>query len=57
MNRLYTNTVSPAMFSLLKTLMKENALKDFRLVGGTALSLQIGHRKSVDIEFVPGQNF
>lgn len=50
MNRLYTNTVSPAMFSLLKTLMKENALKDFRLVGGTALSLQIGHRKSVDID-------
>ncbi len=26
-------------------------LNDFALVGGTALSLQIGHRKSVDIDF------
>ena len=31
-------------------LMKEDLFKAFRLVGGTALSLQLGHRKSVDID-------
>jgi hypothetical protein len=30
--------------------MRAEALKEFRLVGGTALSLQLGHRMSVDID-------
>jgi hypothetical protein len=30
--------------------MDEEKLKDFNLVGGTALALQIGHRVSVDID-------
>ncbi len=30
--------------------MKIPELKDFRLVGGTALALQFGHRKSIDID-------
>ncbi|WP_432221767.1 nucleotidyl transferase AbiEii/AbiGii toxin family protein [Flavobacterium sp. TMP13] len=30
--------------------MKFDVFKDFRLVGGTALSLQIGHRESIDID-------
>jgi len=30
--------------------MKIEELKDFRLVGGTALSLMLGHRKSIDID-------
>jgi predicted nucleotidyltransferase component of viral defense system len=34
--------------------MKENLFNDFILVGGTALSLQLGHRRSVDIDmFTP----
>jgi len=35
--------------SLLKLLMADE-LKEFRLVGGTALSLHFGHRMSVDID-------
>jgi predicted nucleotidyltransferase component of viral defense system len=31
--------------------MRLPALEDFYLVGGTALALQIGHRKSVDLDF------
>ena len=27
------------------------AFSDLRLVGGTALALQIGHRKSIDLDF------
>lgn len=32
-------------------------LKDFVLVGGTALSLQIGHRKSIDIDLFSNKEF
>lgn len=30
--------------------MGEPLLRDFHLVGGTALALQIGHRKSIDLD-------
>jgi hypothetical protein len=33
-----------------KKLMKDQALAEFNLAGGTALSLMIGHRKSIDID-------
>ena len=36
---------------LYKKLKKEKWLKDFYLAGGTALALQIGHRRSVDFGF------
>jgi len=49
-NKLYYNTISPLLLSVLKTLMKSKKFTVFRLVGGTALSLHRGHRKSVDID-------
>jgi hypothetical protein len=48
--KLYWNTVSPLLKSILLQLMSCELFKQFRLVGGTALSLQIGHRVSVDID-------
>jgi hypothetical protein len=47
---LQTQTVVPELLELLKKLMKEELFKQFFLVGGTALSLQIGHRNSIDID-------
>ncbi|MFT3793769.1 nucleotidyl transferase AbiEii/AbiGii toxin family protein [Flavobacterium sp.] len=47
---LHYNTVSPLLKSILDTLMEAEAFEDFRLVGGTALSLYYGHRMSVDID-------
>jgi hypothetical protein len=47
---LYYNTVSPLLLSTLQDLMKTSVFDDFRLVGGTSLSLQLGHRQSVDID-------
>lgn len=44
-------TVEPDTLELLKELTQEPFLKDCRLVGGTALALQYGHRKSVDLDF------
>ena len=50
MENLYWNTVSPLLKKILIELMQEELFLPFRLVGGTALSLQIGHRMSVDID-------
>ena len=47
---LYWNTVDPALRKILEDLMTTPVFSPFRLVGGTALSLQLGHRKSVDID-------
>jgi hypothetical protein len=47
---LYTKTVEPETFSLLKKLMKLPSLQPFSLVGGTALSLRYGHRSSIDLD-------
>lgn len=47
---LYWNTVAEELKSALIKLMQAEELKDFRLVGGTALSLHLGHRMSVDID-------
>ncbi len=49
-NKLFYNTVSPLLHDVLKTLMNANELVQFRLVGGTALSLYRGHRLSIDID-------
>lgn len=49
-NKLYYNTVTPLLSSVLKTLMAAKEFNVFRLVGGTALSLYRGHRESVDID-------
>ena len=47
---LYRETVSTQLLGLLKRLMGIDELTRLRLVGGTALALQIGHRNSVDID-------
>jgi predicted nucleotidyltransferase component of viral defense system len=49
-HNLYYNTVTPLLYSVLKTLMTTKEFDAFRLVGGTALSLYKGHRLSVDID-------
>lgn len=45
------STVEPRTLELLKKLMSEPLLSQSRLVGGTSLALQIGHRKSIDLDF------
>jgi hypothetical protein len=47
---LYWDTVNDLLKESLVKLMHAEELKDFRLVGGTALSLYLGHRISVDID-------
>lgn len=54
---LRTETVEPVTLELLKDLMAKDYLKQFVLVGGTALALQLGHRFSVDLDFFTIEDF
>lgn len=51
---LYQETVEPGTFQIIIDLQKKDYLQNFYLAGGTALSLQLGHRISDDIDmFTP----
>jgi hypothetical protein len=52
---LREETVEPATLGLLKKLVTLPELQNFGLVGGTALSLLYGHRKSIDLDLFTDQ--
>lgn len=52
---LHTETVQPALLELLSKIMTDPLFNKFRLVGGTSLALQIGHRQSIDIDLFGDQ--
>ncbi|MBI2271668.1 MAG: nucleotidyl transferase AbiEii/AbiGii toxin family protein [Bacteroidetes bacterium] len=52
---LQKSAVSAELYQTLVKLMELDLLHDHRLVGGTALALQIGHRLSVDIDLFSDQ--
>ena len=47
---LYLETLEPRTLDLLVKLQDISIFSDLRLVGGTALALQIGHRRSIDLD-------
>ena len=47
---LYYKTVNNLLKEGLLQLMVAKEFDNFRLVGGTSLSLQMGHRESIDID-------
>lgn len=54
---LHLETVESDTFSLLKDLLSMPELKEFSLVGGTALSLLYGHRISEDLDLFSNSKF
>lgn len=54
---LYLKSVNNELLELLNHLMREEKLKNFVLVGGTALALQVGHRISIDIDLFGHSDF
>ena len=48
---LSIQTVYPNTLELLKSLASQPELAQTRLVGGTALAIQYGHRQSIDLDF------
>ncbi len=47
---LQKDTLQASTLELLKNLQYDKELQNFHLAGGTALALQIGHRKSIDLD-------
>lgn len=54
---LHTQTVLPSTLELLNKLMDDSMLRNFVLVGGTSLALQLGHRLSVDLDLFINTSF
>ncbi len=54
---LQRKTVEPHTLSLIYDLQSRRYTKNFLLVGGTALALQIGHRTSTDIDLFSLERF
>lgn len=48
---LHFETIEPKALDLLKKIQANSHFSVTRLAGGTALALQIGHRKSIDLDF------
>jgi Nucleotidyl transferase AbiEii toxin, Type IV TA system len=49
--------ISPQTFTLIQELQRLPELKEFYLVGGTSLALQLGHRNSIDIDLFTQNDF
>jgi len=47
---LFQNTCANDLLEILRNLQKDEIFKNYLLVGGTSLSLQLGHRMSEDID-------
>ncbi len=47
----YWQTVTPVMRELLEFIGQQSFSQQFYLAGGTALALQSGHRRSIDLDF------
>ncbi|NCO56086.1 MAG: hypothetical protein COS14_10515 [Bacteroidetes bacterium CG02_land_8_20_14_3_00_31_25] len=54
---LYSQAIDPNTLELIKNLQQKDYLHGFHLVGGTALALKLGHRKSVDIDLFSDFSF
>jgi hypothetical protein len=54
---LHLNTIDPPLYKVLLDFCHFPAMSGFSLVGGTALSLQVGHRKSDDLDFFTDRSF
>ena len=57
---MYTQTISDPLWQLLKRFDRFPELTSGYLGGGTALALQLGHRRSDDLDFTgnnPAQRF
>ncbi|MCA9749163.1 MAG: nucleotidyl transferase AbiEii/AbiGii toxin family protein [Chitinophagales bacterium] len=57
MNILYYNTISEELLAIIKAICVDSYFDNFILFGGTALALQVGHRISIDADFVCEQSF
>ena len=54
---IFRETISEDLAAVIQKIFDEKMFNNFRLCGGTALALQLGHRISVDADFVTEKDF
>lgn len=54
---VHLNTIDPPLYKVLLDFCRFPEMSAFSLVGGTALALQIGHRRSDDLDFFTDRSF
>lgn len=54
---LYKEAIEPSTLELLIELQKADILSNFYLAGGTSLAMQMGHRKSIDLDLFTQNDF
>mgnify|MGYP002861638715 FL=1 len=54
---LHKKILKEETFQILNKLMNDDKLQGFDLVGGTALSLYLGHRQSIDLDLFSKKEF
>lgn len=54
---MYPEAISPETGDILAKLSRTEIANNFYLAGGTALSLQLGHRKSIDLDWFSKADF
>lgn len=54
---MYRETLAPETRRVLEKISRQPFIRDFYLVGGTALALHIGHRESIDLDFFSADDF
>lgn len=55
--KLHYETVIPLLRIILNEIMEDSIFEPFCLVGGTSLSLRLGHRESVDIDLFTNASY
>jgi hypothetical protein len=53
----FKDTIRQDILELLVTLQSRAELQDFHLAGGTSLAMQLGHRKSIDLDLFTQNDF
>lgn len=54
---MYAKSIDEKTKRVLEKIKKKEFLKNFYLAGGTALAIQLGHRKSIDLDFFSQKSF
>jgi hypothetical protein len=54
---LYTETVEAGTLDPIKSFICDEVFNDFNWVGGAALRLKLGHRRSIDIDLFTNKDF
>ena len=54
---MYWNIIDKERYKLLKNITEKVSISNYYMIGGTALSLQLGLRESYDFDFCVPENF